>query len=191
MTTYNPAEVERLIAEANAELQRTLSDQLEASRASTAAMADQLEAARTEVTRLRSELDTATLARSLSESRSNNLGASHTARDATKLRIATRLGLSAYATQGEIAEAVDAVVAERDALRAVVEAVAGASADQSIGSVKVFTVGDGITTRWLPIAAAEALRLRTPRVARSCSTCGKPGCRPQEHAGWDPSEDMP
>lgn len=27
--------------------------------------------------------------------------------------------------------------------------------------------------------------------ARSCPTCGKPGCRPQEHAGWDPSKDLP
>jgi hypothetical protein len=48
--------------------------------------------------------------------------------------------------------------AKRDALRPVVEAVAGASVDQTIGSVKVFAVGDAITSRWLPVAAADALR---------------------------------
>jgi hypothetical protein len=30
-----------------------------------------------------------------------------------------------------------------------------------------------------------------PRPARPCPTCSKPGCRPQDHAGWDPSKDMP
>jgi hypothetical protein len=75
------------------------------------------DAARSEIARLRSELDTATAARAIANARSNNLDASHAARDATKLRIATRLGLSAYATQGEIANSVDAVVAERDRLR--------------------------------------------------------------------------
>lgn len=79
-----------------------------------ARMRDQLEAACADLARLRSELDTANVARSLAEARADRLDAIHAARDATKLRISARLGLSAHATPGQIADAVDAVVAERD-----------------------------------------------------------------------------
>lgn len=29
----------------------------------------------------------------------------------------------------------------------------------------------------------------SPSKVKPCSTCGKPGCRPMEHAGWDPTRD--
>lgn len=102
MTTYNPAEVERLVREAKERAERskqrlpfppTRAD-LQNAEGAIAAMADQLDAARLEI----------------------------------------------------------------DRLRPIVEAVAGAAVDQTIGSVKVYTVGERVTAQYLPVAAAEAVR---------------------------------
>lgn len=109
----------------------------------------------------------------------------------------------AHSTQGEIEEAVDAVVAERDALRNAITRWSEAREDWTFSArctldeagdeLQAVLKGQPAPAKGERAAAiVEALASAADeRVARPCPTCGKPGCRPQEHAGWDPSKDMP
>lgn len=123
------------------------------------AMADQLEAARADVVTIRTahSADLARLRSDLDDARkvaAAAVGDGAVRRWEESLRIQQRQELHIR----DLVTERDAARAEVERLRPIVEAVAGASVDQPIGSVKVYTVGD--RAQYLLVAAAQAVRKR-------------------------------